>query len=327
MNGPLRIIIIACVTVLSYLFMREVTGVHLSVYVNQLLGKTLGFVKEESRKQTIKNSREFGRMSAAQRDKSILWKYYSFVEDLLSSLKIKQYGITVEGMTVLAVLIAALITALTQLIMPGVFMFVVVIIIVYVSLLAALYLASRIGAQNRKRDTLNTIDILCSVMQDGLLIAVETSMNLIPHGVKPYFTKFLRNVNNLNYSVEEAVTILNSDMGQAFDEFCETAIIYERDRAPGMEMLFSFIVENNAKESLRDVKIRRTSDAVNRDFFATCGIMVLMLLYTIFAYPFVAQFYLTDMGHIFIMLYILTALITFIITQYVMGQPYKYKEK
>lgn len=327
MSHSLRVFIIVVAVFVSYFYMRERTGVHITVVIADLLNKLFGSLRKSSQHQTLKTEREFGRMSNAQRSKSIKYRYYEFINDLLIALRFREYGVTVEGLTIVALLATLIISILTQAVMPGFIMFILMFCCVYVTIVAALYIVSRIGAQERKKDSIATIDILCSVMQDGALIAIETSLTLIPKSVRPYFEKFVRNVNNLNYSVEDALISLNNDMGTIFDEFCETAIQYERDRTPGMEMLFTFIVSDNAKMSARDVKLRRAMDAANRDFFSSCLLMLGMLGYTVVTYDYVRELYTTTFGHFMLMIYFVGGLITFILMQYILGKRYKYKEK
>ncbi len=310
----------------SYFLMSNITGIKITELILQFISWAFGFLKGVSKKQTIESSKQFARMSSAQRKRSPRHQYYAFVNELLAALHLKTIGITVEGLTIVALLLTLLFTLVTQIVMRGIVMFVLVYAVIYITILAMLYLASRVGALERKKNILNSIDILCSVMQDGIVIAVEGSIHLLPAAMKPTFTKFLRNINNLNISVEESLIILNNDVGPLFDEFCETAISFERERAPGMEQLFSFIVVDNAKEALRDVKLGRASAAANRDFFASCGLMIVMLVYTIMSYDYVAKMYVTQVGNFILMAYALAMLGTFISTQYVLAKSFVYKE-
>lgn len=320
-------LILLVTTILAYLLMRAITGIYITDVILDTVAALFGVFAGAAKKEAMKSAREFSRMSSAQRKGSTRYKYYAFVNDILVSLRIRQAGITVEGVTVVTLIASVVIASLTMLVMKGIFMFVALTAIIFVAIMAVLYLISRVGAQERKRQVYASIDILCSVMSDGVMNAVETSVHMMPPMVRGAFKQFIVNVNHLNVSLEDAIRILNDEIGPSFDTFCSNAIVFERDRAPGMITLFSYIINDNARESLRDIKIQRVANAVNRDFAACMLLMIGTLTYTITAYQTVAEFYLTTFGNLMIIVYALSALITFIMTQYILAKPYSFTEE
>lgn len=322
-----REVVLILASVLSYYIMRELTGVRITEVLVDFIAWALSFLSKTSRQEYLKSKQEFSRMSNIQKHKSWRYRYYAFVNDLLICLNLKSIGITVEGISIVIGLCALALTFGASMVINNIVLFIITFAITYVGIFAFLYLISRIGYRERKKEILETLDILCSVMSDGIVLAVKSSMHLIPPSIKPYFSKFLINIENLNKSMEESVMILNDDLGELFDEFCETVIMFEHDRAPGMDSLFSFIIADNAKELLRDKKIERESNKVNKDFAATCILLVLTVLYTIASYDFVRGVYQSSLGQFLLIAYVLLGLVVFIFTQYLMAKPYRYKEK
>lgn len=322
-----RQIILLIATVVSYYIMRELTGVHITDVLTDFIAWSLSFLSKKSRDEYLKSKQEFSRMSAVQKRKSWKYRYYAFINDLLVCLNLRPLGITVEGLTIVILLCTVVISLCATVIINSFFLFCIAFMILYVGIVAFLYLVSRIGYRERKKQILETLDILCSVMSDGIILAVKGSLHLIPPSIKPYFNKFLLNVENLNKSLEESINILNDELGELFDEFCETVIMFEQDRAPGMDSLFSFIIADNAKALLRDKKIERESNKVNKDFAATCILLVVTVLYTVTTYDFVREIYAGSFGQFLLIMYVLLGLVVFIFTQYLMAKPYRYKEK
>ncbi len=326
----IKIVIACAIMVIGYLLLRSYTGIYLGEFILEKVMSFLGFstkwLQDASRDRATRNKLRFSRESKAQRNSDKLYKYYCFVDDILVSMHLREHGITVEGFTIVCGMITILLTLLCGIVIHNVVMLAIIFCIVYAAFIALMYLKSRMGAMERKKHLLTTIDLLCANMSEGILHAVQDNLALIHPSVRPIFAKFVRNITVLNISTEDAVMELNNDLGFSFDVFCETVLIYERDRAPGMEVLFSFIVNDNAKETLRDVKIKRSSDKVIMDFLASCAILGGVLIYTMFAFDFVAAFYSTPIGQLVLIGYVMSALITFIIIQVIMGKPYEYKE-
>ena len=326
----LQFVVGAAVIVVGYMFLRAYTGIHLGEWLLQAIFGFFGFstkwLQSASREYATKSKLRFSRENKAQREKDKIYQYYRFVDDILASMGLRQFGITVEGFTIICAFVSICIAAFIGVTMQSLFMALVIFAVGYSAILALMYLKSRLGAMDRKKQILLAVDMLSSNMSDGIVAAVQNNMNLISPSIRPSFKRFIRNITVLNISVEESLFQLNNELGSTFDTFAETVAMFERDRAPGMDVLFSFIVADNAKETLRDVKIKRASDKVIVDFVASCGILGGVLLYSLSAYDFVREFYGTPFGRIVFIGYIVSALLVFIITQVIMGKPYIYKE-
>lgn len=326
----LQLVVGAAVVIVGYLFLRAYTGIYLGEYIVSAVLSFFGFstkwLQSASKDYATKSKLRFSRENKAQREKDKIYQYYRFVDDILASMGLRQLGITVEGFTIICGFVSVCFAALIGISMQSLFMTLLVFVVGYASILALMYLKSRLGAMDRKKQILLAVDMLSSNMSDGIVPAVQGNMNLIHPSIRPSFKRFIRNITVLNISVEEALFQLNNELGSTFDTFAETVAMYERDRAPGMDVLFSFIVSDNAKETLRDVKIKRASDKVIVDFIASCGILAGVLLYSLSAYDFVRAFYDTPFGRVVLLGYFIAALLIFIATQVIMGKPYIYKE-
>lgn len=324
---------IACIGILGlgYVVLRSITGIYLGEILLAKLfkafGKSTDWLKHASYEQTVKNKLKFSRANKAQRQKDKVYQYYVFVEDILISLHLKEHRITVEGFSIVCGFICALMSAGVFAMIRNLFLTAVIFCVLYGGVLALMYLNSRLGAMDRKRHTLASIDLLCANMSSGIVAAVEDNINLIHPSIRPVYKKFLRRVTALNVSVEEALAMLNEELGSSMDSFCDTVLLFEKERTPGMEVLFSFIVADNARETLRDVKIRRNTDKVIMDFVASILVLVCMLGFSIVSYPFCRDLYTTTLGSLLLIFYVVSGLLSFIATQVVIGRPYVYKEK
>lgn len=129
--------------------------------------------------------------------------------------------------------------------------------------------------RKRKIELLDAMDILCAVMTDGILKAVKENYAQFPIDIQEYFKKFVSNIELLNMSVPQAVQELNEDIGSLYDEFCDSVITYEANRARGMETLFNFYISENGKTQARDRQIKRLSDSANMDYFASLLVIIL----------------------------------------------------
>lgn len=314
------------ILVLAYYFMRMITGVHilevigsiLKVFTRNLVAKTEEFTSDTQIK--------FSRMSLDEKHKSKKYKFYCFVTEILDAFGLKSHGVTVEGFVV-TIAVASLVLAMgISVLMGAFFLFLLFAPMIFVVSMAGVFLASRMNVRKRKQLLLDTMDILCSVMTDGILLAVKNNIGQIPEEVRGYFERFIKNVELLNLSIPHSVNILNQDVGSLYDEFCDSVITYELNRASGMEELFNFYIMENAKTTARDREIKRISDSVNLDFFATVAAIILfgILSSNILGS---GDTWTTPLGLVVIIGLSLMGVGVFIYIQYLLSKPYIYTER
>lgn len=314
------------ILVLSYYLMRAITGVHLTQVLADLGKFYSRGMAGASQEYAEKTQQDFKRMSLDKKHKSKKYKFYCSVNEILAALKLKERGVSVEGfcsgLAVLCMLLAFVITVLTS----KLWIFFVFTPLFFVVSLAMVFLGSRVKVQRRKQLLLDSMDILCAVMTDGFLKAVKDNIKQFPSEVRVYFENFLKNVELLSISVPRAVNILNEEVGSLYDEFCDSVITYERDRAQGMEQLFEFYISENAKTLARDREIKRISDAENMDFLATV-ICIVLFGFVSSSMLGAAAFWSSALGIVVISLLAVFGVGVFIYIQYLLSKEFIYTER
>ena len=320
-------VILAGIGILAYFLMRAVTGIKIFPLLHEIIASLTGGAVKTAGQYRDKTSLEFRRMSLDDKRKSMKYRYYCFINEVLASFGLKERGINVEGFSV-ALVAASIATGLLVALLSASFWYAILLPLILIpTSIALIFLGSRMRVRKRKIELLDAMDILCAVMTDGFLKAVKDSVSQFPDDIKEYFKKFINNVELLNMSLPQAVNSLNEEVGSLYDEFCDTVITYEANRAKGMETLFNFYISENGKTQARDRKIKRLSDSANMDYFASLGVIV---LFGIFTSKFIggdASLWNTPLGKIVLIVLALGAAGVFIYVQYLLSKPFIYTEK
>ena len=94
----LQFVVGAAVIVVGYMFLRAYTGIHLGEWLLQAIFGLFGFstkwLQSASRDYATKSKLRFSRENKAQREKDKIYQYYRFVDDILASMGLRQFGIT-----------------------------------------------------------------------------------------------------------------------------------------------------------------------------------------------------------------------------------------
>lgn len=314
------------VGVLGYFLMRMVTGVKITEVLRDLVRWYAGGLAGASVKYANKTKLEFERMTLDKKHKSKKYKFYCMMNEVLSAFGLRERGVTVEGTVAFFIVGSMLLAFVIAAITSKVFLFFLLSPVILVVIIAGIFLMSRIKVQRRKQMLLDAMDVLCAVMSDGILKAVKENVGQFPEEIRFYFDTFVKNVELLNISVPKAVNMLNESIGSLYDDFCDSVITYERDRAKGMEELFNFYIIENSKTLARDREVKRISDEVNMDFFATTGCIVLFGAISSNALG-TAAFWGTFAGTLVIILLACFGIGVFIYIQYLLSKDYIYTEK
>ncbi len=323
----MRALIFMGILILSTIFMSMITHVNLAQVLRDILRVFTKGVSKSSKNYHEDTHQQFERMTLEQKRKSKKYKYYCFVNEMLATFQFKEKGITVEGFTVGIFVILLAIGMILSLLTANILFFFFVPILGLPTTLAGMFLASRVGVRRRKQMLLDSMDIICSIMSDGFLKAVKNSLPQFPEQVRHYFEHFVKNVELLNISVPDAIRQLNREIGSLYDEFCDSVIAYEANRATGMETLFNFYIEENARTLERDRAIKRLSDAVNMDYFASIGAIILFAVLTTTTLTGGAGLWAKPIGLFVALLLVVGALVVFIYIQYLLSKAYIYTER
>lgn len=323
----MRFYFILFVAVYTYLFIRYITGLHILEILDDLISKLFKTTRKHSARQFIINSENYGKMTYDQKQHSWGYKYYSFILELLFAFDFKNKGITVEGFSTALAMIVIVASIVIAVLLRSVFIFFVLPIILFATMLAVLFLISRYSNISRKSQLLDAMDLLCSSMHMGFTRAVEENIAQFGQEIQAPFKKYLYNIQYMNISLNDAVTILNSEIGMLYDDFCKSVKQYEQAKAPGMLRLFAFQINENGKMRLRDTMLLRSTSILIYDYLACIMIMVGLILFQGFAQGAFETFYSNTFGQMILFGIFISALLVFIIVQCVIGKPYKYKEE
>lgn len=316
-----------CIGILGYYLMRTLTGIHIFSLIHEVFVTLMqGAIKTgEHYRETTAQS--FSRMSLDQKHKSAKYKYYCFINEVLAVFGFKDKGVNVEGFTIALVLVSVVIGVVVALITSSVLYAFLLPLLLLPLFISFIFLASRVSVRNRKVELLDAMDILCAVMSDGILKAIKDNYLQFPEDIRPYFKRFLTNVELLNVSVPQAINNLNNDVGDLYDEFCDSVITYEANRARGMETLFTFYISENGKTQARDRRIKRMTDRANTDYFASIGAIAVFGIFSTTQLGTSNNLWATPFGRIILIALIVSAAVIFIYIQYLLSKPYVYTER
>lgn len=313
--------------ILGYFLMRTLTGVKLMPLLSDVIHALTGQAVESVDKYRDNIAQEFIRMPLHKKKKSKKYRYYCFVNDILASFGLKEHGINVEGITIAVFLVILVVSIIISLLANNVLYAIFLPLLLAPLVIALAFLGSRVRVRRRKQALLDSMDMICSVMSDGILLAIKNSLGQFPESVQHYFEKFVKNVELLNISIPDAVGILNSDVGSLYDEFCASVINYEESRANGLETIFNFYIIENAQTLERDRKLKRMSDDANMDYFASIGLIAVFGIFANFVMGASVSIWEQPIGKVVLILMIVAAVAIFIYIQYLLSKSFIYTEK
>lgn len=313
-------------TISAFVLARKLTGVHISEYLRLWSGNFLGFVAVKARKSAIENKRRIETMSVLQRKKSKLYKYYSFVNEILLDMTWKQKGVTVEGLTAIVFIGTCIVSTVGLVTLRNLLLVAVTAAMAFTLMLAFMFLMSRVGHRRRKKLLIQAEDLLCSSISVGLVKCIEDNMKQIPYELQPEFRKFLDQYVMQNMPIEKALNNLNNNLGSKFDKFCDKAIQFEKSGANrGMQDLFRYNIEENSFTSELDMMCEVAFADMNMDLLASMGVIVGYIFFTITSIPFVASFYMQGAGKAMIVLYAGILSAGFIYTQWLQSANFSFE--
>lgn len=321
MIEKIALLLVACLTVVA---VRVITGSGPIEILRYYFGRLVGALSGHSAKTREKNRVALGQMTAKEKKKNKKYRFLSFLSEILLDMGWDGKGITVEGINTLLQAITVFIAGLVWITMNSFLLALVVAPVFYATLVALLFLFSRMNHSRRKQALMDAEDIICANMGQGTVVAIETNIGSFDPFVVPVFKQFLDEVYNRNASVEAALNSLNANCGEIFDNFCDKAKAYERERRPGMENLFQYNINHNAEIRNLDRECAKAFTAMNRNYLLSLAIIAGFVIYTIVTYDGVAHFYSSGFGRFLITLYAVASAIVFIYIQYIQSKPFIY---
>jgi len=255
------------------------------------------------------------RMSKDERKKSWKYKYQVLINDILLDMGWKQMGVTINGVSMIALIASLLVSAFGYMAVNNLFATLVLFIFMFVMTIVVLFSVSRGRHRERKALLIQAEDALCSSMQNGVVEAVRLNLSNFDPEIRGDFQSFLDDID-MNIPTIEAIDRLNDRLGSKFDNFCEKAKDITENYQPGSEDNFQFNITSNAIESELDNEIFEYAEAANLDYFCTLGLMVIFFFITNSMYAGMTEFYFEGPGRFLLVFYITIAALVYIFTQW-----------
>lgn len=289
-------LLILAALVFMFKALEYLLGISLPEALMEIFHASKRKLYEETETAAYANEHKFKLMSNARRNKSKLYKYYSFINDILLDMGWAQVGVTVEGLTVIVLLATILVDLLGALVIKNALVAVLLFIVTYVTFIAALFAFSRHGHMVRKRFLIDAENILCSTISLGLERCISEAVPKIDKSVRAPFLRFLDDVQVQNMPMDIALYTLNRGLGSQFDSFCDKALSLYTVYSQGTEDSFSFNVRNNALEVKLDTLAEDTFSRMSTQSMRAISIVIAFVGFSIGLFPDVRRFYLSPQG-------------------------------
>lgn len=304
-----------------------VTGVSIPSLIIDFWNFLIEAMSKKSAKNYEANSERFSVMSKKQKQESIRYRIYSFINEILLDMGWKNKKITVEGFNMFILLSTTALGLLMYIFLRSVILTVLFSAVAWILLYAVTFLVSRISHVSRKTALMDAEDFLCGSMSQGIVMSVEDNINMIDKSIQPVFKEFLSSIYDRNMDVFTALENLNTACGEQFDDFCEKCKVFERERRPGMEDIFQYNISRNAFVRELDRECNKAFTAMNYNYLASLGIIFGFIIYNMLSYVGIREFYLSGFGKFLLTLYFSISAIAFILIQYIQSKPFRYGKK
>ena len=197
-----------------------------------------------------------------QHQKSPLTKLYNFVNEQLIALGYKRLGITVMGYLIFWLLISAVIGVIAILMLDlglGFYPFLTIIIFFCTLIMTRVMVSERM--EQRESDVMNAIDLIVPEVGNGVKNAIVAYLDNFAPAIRDDFKAFVNNIQERGFSFEDAMFILQDNLGIVFKDFAQKAIYFENIGEKDMLEIFSDITETN--------RLRRQLRSENASAFIT----------------------------------------------------------
>lgn len=318
-----KIVTIVCV-ILALQAVKAISGIGPIQLIKQLGESLLLILAKKAEKTKIKNEEKFSVMNKKEKKQNSAYKIYSFINEILLDIGWKNKGITVEGFNMFIYLIVGILSIFSYAWLKNLFFTAVLASVFLVLIYAITFLLSRLHHTKRKIALMDAEDFLSSSMSQGLVQAVKENYRMMDKTIQPVFEDFVCSIYDRNVDVFTAIDILNEQCGEQFDDFCEKAKIYERERRPGMENVFQYNIAKNAYVRELDRECSKTFGIMNKNFLMSIGIILGFIFYNMLAYEDIRKFYFSGFGKALLVFYFVVVAIAFIYIQFIQSKPFKY---
>ena len=286
-----------------------------SYHLQQILAKVLGTLSKKI--GTFAADRDYQlQRYVYQHNKSPITMLYNWVNTQLIALGLKRQGITPTGFLIfwgiMAIILGTAISFITHMGVAFTFIFWVLCFILML-MLTRIIVSERI--ERREADVMNAMDLIIPEAKNGIKNAIATYIDNFAPSIRDDFKAFLMNVNERGYSFEDAMYMLNDNLGIVFRDFAQKSIYFERIGEKEMLEIFSDITETNRlRRQLRDENSNKFI-TLKADFLVSVALTFGYFIFIVVTDDFSRNFFLLQTGGK--VLLVIIAMIVFLVMGYI----------
>lgn len=234
---------------------------------------------------------------------SLLDKIYTWVNEQIIALNLKNKGITPVGYLFFWAFVSVFLSIGVSILFLGSLGSIPVVA-------GALFLVFLVGTrirvssriEKRELDVMSAIDLIIPSIGGGVKNAIAMYQEKFPKDIRPDFQMFLVSIQDRGVPFDEALFELADNLGPIFRDFAQKAAYFEVTAEPGMEVVFAdIVVMNQLRRKLREENNRVFEQS--RLAVIVLTVMVVGYLFFILATdPFSRYFLITTVGGRFMLL-------------------------
>ena len=309
-----------CLIILCIVIVIKITGLNIFELIQKFLAIVLKISRGFINSQEVSYHRDLEIGKIDEKRKRV--KIYRFLNDLTIDLGLKQKGATPYEFLMIVCVATFMGTVLVcQMLFGSFFISFIFFPIALCGVICTLYTRANIAHDKRIEAIIEAENTLCNNIQNGTLVAVKSTLNVLPPEVKKEFRDFVDNIESKNFHIRTALMELNNNLGSVADDFIKKCIVLETEEEHGIVGMFRDVVEvNNIKMEMR-TNMRRRFEEVKASFITGALMIFSFLVGVMVIYPNVANFYLHNvLGNIIIAIDALLLIIEFVYITYLNAQ-------
>lgn len=239
--------------VLALIVVTLVLGYFLSFQIQKIFARWYRTFEKKIGVFTTKREYAIQRYVYQHRNSPIA-RLYTWVNNQIISLGLKNLGITPMGYLMFWAFVAVVLTVIISMLSGlGLFMTGFFWLVIYVCLLVMTRVIVSEKMERRENDVMDAIDLIIPEIGNGVKNSILRYQDNFPVSLRSEFKAFVSNIQDRGYTFNDAMYILADQLGLIFYDFAQKAIFYEAIGEADMVDIFSDITETNRiRRELRD---------------------------------------------------------------------------
>ena len=251
--------------------------------------------------------------------------FYNILNDMTIDLGLKVKGTSPYELLFFILAFSAMLTMFSSLILfSSLFMGFIAYPCVCVGVTCALYTKGNVAHENRINAVIEAENIICNNIESGVRVAVRNSISSFPKDVQSEFQDFLHELDDSTF-ITTALLNLNDKLGSIADKFISKCIKFELYEEHGTAGTFKDIVEMNTYKTQTRIRMARNFEQVMNEFKVCAGMIIIFLAGVLGIYPFVREFYFTNIiGQLILLADVLLFIAEFVIITYLRAKDFEH---